>query len=93
MPLLDRLDPRARAIGAVNTIVRGDDGALTGNNTDVAGFLEPLRADLAQRICSAWRGCSAPAVRRGRSSSALADEGFAHRAGRARPGQGARAAR
>lgn len=42
MPLLDRTDPLAARVGAVNTVVRGEDGALTGYNTDVAGFLEPL---------------------------------------------------
>ncbi|WP_170001671.1 shikimate dehydrogenase family protein [Pseudopontixanthobacter vadosimaris] len=48
LPLCDRLDPLARKIGAVNTIVRGPDGSLTGHNTDAAGFLEPLAADLRQ---------------------------------------------
>lgn len=46
--LLDRLDPLAASIGAVNTVVR-DGGTLVGSNTDVGGFLEPLRAELAQR--------------------------------------------
>ncbi len=49
MPLLDRLDGEASAIGAVNTIVREPDGTLSGHNTDAAGFLEPLRAVLARR--------------------------------------------
>ena len=44
MPLLDRIDSQAAQIGAVNTVVRGPDGTLTGYNTDAAGFLEPLRA-------------------------------------------------
>lgn len=48
MPHLDRLDPLAGRIGAVNTIVRSDDGTLTGFNTDAAGFLEPLRSLLEQ---------------------------------------------
>jgi shikimate dehydrogenase len=48
IPLLDRLDPLARRIGAVNTIVRGADGSLTGYNTDAGGFLEPLRPLLAR---------------------------------------------
>jgi len=43
MPHLARLHPLAERIGAVNTIVREADGTLTGYNTDVAGFLEPLR--------------------------------------------------
>jgi shikimate dehydrogenase len=41
IPLLDRLDPLAGRIGAVNTIVR-EEGQLVGYNTDAAGFLEPL---------------------------------------------------
>ncbi|MFA7602242.1 MAG: shikimate dehydrogenase [Novosphingobium sp.] len=42
MPLLDRVDPSAARIGAVNTVVHEADGSLTGFNTDAAGFLEPL---------------------------------------------------
>ena len=49
IPLLDRLDPLARTIGAVNTVVRADDGALTGFNTDATGFLEPLQPLLDTR--------------------------------------------
>lgn len=48
IPLLDRLDPLARRIGAVNTIVREGDGTLIGYNTDAGGFLEPLRPLLAK---------------------------------------------
>jgi len=48
MPLLDAINPEAAAIGAVNTVVREPDGRLVGYNTDAAGFLEPLRADLAR---------------------------------------------
>ncbi len=44
---LDRLDPLAAAIGAVNTVVP-ENGVLVGTNTDAGGFLEPLAADLAQ---------------------------------------------
>ena len=47
LPLLDRLDPPAAKIGAVNTIVP-EDGGLAGYNTDGAGFLEPLRPALAR---------------------------------------------
>ena len=47
MPLLDGIDPTAGTIGAVNTVVRGADGALTGYNSDSPGFLEPLRPLLA----------------------------------------------
>lgn len=38
MPLCHRLSPEAEAIGSVNTIVRGEDGKLTGFNTDAAGL-------------------------------------------------------
>lgn len=38
---LDRIDPLAEAIGAVNTIVN-DDGVLTGYNTDGKGALKAL---------------------------------------------------
>jgi shikimate dehydrogenase len=48
MPLLDAIDPLAARVGAVNTIVRGSDGRLTGHNTDVPGFLEPLQPLLAR---------------------------------------------
>jgi shikimate dehydrogenase len=47
IPWLDRLDPLAASVGAVNTIVP-EDGILTGYNTDVPGFLEPLRGLLDQ---------------------------------------------
>ena len=42
--MLDELDPWARKVGAVNTIVN-DDGRLVGHNTDAHGFLEGLRRD------------------------------------------------
>ena len=41
MQLLDKLDPLAESIGAVNTIVN-DGGILTGYNTDATGFLQTL---------------------------------------------------
>jgi len=43
IPLLDKLDPLAEKIGAVNTITN-DDGVLTGSNTDAGGFLQALLA-------------------------------------------------
>ena len=42
LPLLDRIDPEAERIGAVNTVVRNSDDTLTGYNTDAPGFLEPV---------------------------------------------------
>jgi shikimate dehydrogenase len=76
IPLLDRLDPSAERIGAVNTIVREPDGTLTGHNTDAAGFLEPLRPFLGrQHLFRMARvlgtGGAARAI-----VSALAGEGF-----------------
>ena len=38
LPLCDELSPRARRIGAVNTLVRRPDGTLFGDNTDAYGF-------------------------------------------------------
>jgi shikimate dehydrogenase len=76
MPLLDRLDPLARRVGAVNTVVREANGALAGYNTDVPGFLEPLRPLLAgQHLFRMARilgtGGAARAI-----VAALAQEGF-----------------
>jgi shikimate dehydrogenase len=54
MPLLDELSPGAQAIGAVNTIVVGENGRLTGHNTDWSGFLADLQANdvpVVQRDC------------------------------------------
>jgi shikimate dehydrogenase len=42
VPLLDELTPAARAIGAVNCIVRRGD-RLVGENTDGKGFLQSLQ--------------------------------------------------
>ena len=39
---VDSLTETARAVGAVNTVYRRD-GKLVGDNTDVAGFIAPLR--------------------------------------------------
>lgn len=47
---LDRIQPPADAIGAVNTVVPdGAGGLIVGTNTDAAGFLEPLAGILAQQ--------------------------------------------
>ncbi|NKE05177.1 shikimate dehydrogenase [Mesobacillus selenatarsenatis] len=51
IPHLDKVDPLARAIGAVNT-VKNENGLLVGYNTDGPGFvkgLEYLAADLGSR--------------------------------------------
>ena len=43
MPLLADISPLAQAVGAVNTVWRASDG-WHGTNTDVTGFLAPLRS-------------------------------------------------
>jgi shikimate dehydrogenase len=40
--LVDHHTPAARALGAVNTVIVEPDGSLTGENTDLPGFVEPL---------------------------------------------------
>ncbi len=42
--LAAELTPLARRVGAVNTLVRREGGGWLGTNTDVEGFLTPLRA-------------------------------------------------
>ncbi len=42
VPMLDRIDPLAAAIGAVNTVVN-DEGELTGHNTDALGSARALQ--------------------------------------------------
>lgn len=42
MSIVDRVEPLAQRIGAVNTIVVEADGTLTGRNTDAFGFIQSL---------------------------------------------------
>ena len=65
--LMASLSPAAQIIGAVNTVVVGDDGALAGDNTDAFGFMENLR-DGAPR----WSAASGPAVIIGAGGAARA---------------------
>ncbi len=44
LALVDEADPAARRIGAVNTVLVGEEGRLSGLNTDGFGFLANLRA-------------------------------------------------
>jgi len=48
--LVDELTPRARKIGAVNTVSFGADGRLWGDNTDAPGFI----AHLDQSLGADW---------------------------------------
>jgi len=65
--LLDRVDPMAKRIGAVNTIAVGEDGTLTGYNTDAFGFVESLR-----ETQPTWRADTGPAVVLGAGGGARA---------------------
>ena len=43
MAELDDIDDIAKTVGAVNTVTVGEDGKLSGTNTDVYGFLHNLK--------------------------------------------------
>ena len=51
--LADRLSPRAHAAGAVNTLALNADGTLLGDNTDGAGLVRDIRANLGWPIAGA----------------------------------------
>ncbi|HIJ63514.1 MAG TPA: shikimate dehydrogenase [Rhodospirillaceae bacterium] len=67
MALVDHLDPLAKRIGAVNTLVVRADGGIEGHNTDAFGFLENLRQD-----CPVFHPDHAPAVVLGAGGAARA---------------------
>ena len=62
--LVDHHTAAARALGAVNTVIVEDDGSLTGENTDLPGFIEPLAGlNLAgERVTVLGAGGAAAAV-------------------------------
>ncbi len=62
--LVDHHTAAARALGAVNTVIVEDDGTLTGENTDLPGFVEPLAGlSLAgERVTVLGAGGAAAAV-------------------------------
>jgi shikimate dehydrogenase len=67
MAIVDRVDPQARRIGAVNTVIVAADGSLEACNTDVYGFCENLR-DCAPD----WDPAAGPAVVLGAGGAARA---------------------
>jgi shikimate dehydrogenase len=67
LAVVDRIEPLARRIGAVNTIVIGPDGSLEGRNTDAFGFYESLRDAVP-----AWRAAAGPAAILGAGGAARA---------------------
>ena len=67
LSVADRIEPLARRIGAVNTIIVGPDGTLEARNTDAFGFRENLRESVPD-----WDPASGPAVVLGAGGSARA---------------------
>jgi shikimate dehydrogenase len=67
LSLVDRVDPVARRIGAINTVVIAADGRLDGSNTDAFGFLVNL-----QDCAPDWKPAAGPAVILGAGGSARA---------------------
>ncbi|MDP6927314.1 MAG: shikimate dehydrogenase [Rhodospirillales bacterium] len=55
--IVDDIDKSAKRIGAVNTIVVNDEGALIGSNTDGFGFIENIR-----RAQPNWKADTGPVV-------------------------------
>ena len=53
IPLIDAIGDTAAAVQAVNTVVIGDDGRRTGENTDVPGMVAALRERGVRRVESA----------------------------------------
>lgn len=64
---VDRVDPAARRIGAVNTIVVMPDGSLEGRNTDGFGFMANLAAGAPR-----WQAADGPAIVVGAGGAARA---------------------
>ncbi|MBV9824778.1 MAG: shikimate dehydrogenase [Alphaproteobacteria bacterium] len=67
LAIVDSVEPMARRIGAINTVVVTADGKLTASNTDVFGFRENLR-DCAPD----WNAHAGPAVVLGAGGAARA---------------------
>lgn len=67
MPLLDRIDPLAKHIGAVNTVIKQADGTLEGHNSDGFGFLEALRYNVPH-----WTAQAGPVTVMGAGGAARA---------------------
>jgi shikimate dehydrogenase len=67
MPLIDAVDPLAKQIGAVNTIVVDQDGSLRGFNNDGNGFVQSIRDAQPD-----WRPDSGPITMLGAGGAARA---------------------
>ncbi|MEU3599245.1 shikimate dehydrogenase [Streptomyces sp. NPDC006798] len=53
IPLLDSIGRDAASVEAVNTVVRAEDGTLTGDNTDIPGMVAALRERGVESVPSA----------------------------------------
>ena len=67
LAVMDRVDPTAGRIGAINTVVVQPDGSLEGRNTDAFGFREGLR-----EAAPDWNPAAGPAVVLGAGGAARA---------------------
>ena len=67
MRWVDHVDPLARRIGAINTVVVNQDGRLNGLNTDAYGFIQSLRD-----VDASWQAQRGPAVVLGAGGAARA---------------------
>jgi shikimate dehydrogenase len=67
LSIVDRVEPLARRIGAMNTVIVAADGTLEGRNTDGFGFRENLRERAPD-----WKATAGPAVVLGAGGAARA---------------------
>ena len=67
LSVVDRVEPLARRIGAINTVIVAPDGTLEGRNTDVFGFRETLRESVPD-----WNAAAGLAVVLGAGGAARA---------------------
>lgn len=67
LDVVDRLTDRAHRIGAVNTVIIGEDGEMLGDNTDGFGFVEHLQSSI-----HGWKPAAGPAVVLGAGGAARA---------------------
>ena len=58
LAIADHVDPLARRIGAINLVVVGADGSLTGRNTDGFGYIESI-----VEAAPDWRADAGPITR------------------------------
>ena len=83
LPFLDRIEPAAQAMRAVNTVIVQPDGSLAGDNTDAPGFVADLRAHgvepAGRRVLVLGAGGSARAIVYGLAEAGAAQITVANR--------------